>query len=127
MPEFTDVAPTLPASDYARARQFYEGVLGFTVEREFPGETGVMYHAGPAHVFLYPSEFAGTNQATSATLLVADIAAAVEELRAKGVTFEEYDFPGLKTVDGIAELEGEKSAWFKDTEGNIIGLGELTG
>ncbi|MGH2654353.1 MAG: VOC family protein [Actinomycetota bacterium] len=48
------------------------------------------------------------------------------ELRAKGVTFEEYDMPGLKTVNGIAELGGEKGAWFKDPEGNILSVSQTS-
>jgi hypothetical protein len=90
---------------------------------ENPG--GVLYQAGSAHVFVYPSEFAGSNQATAATFIVSDTSAAVEELRGKGVTFEEYDMPGLKTVDGIAEMDGVKGAWFKDSEGNILSLTEM--
>jgi catechol 2,3-dioxygenase-like lactoylglutathione lyase family enzyme len=124
MPDFNEASATLPASDIARAREFYENVLGLQAERETPG--GVTYKAGSAHVFVYPSQFAGTNQATAATLIVDDVEAAVAELRDKGVTFLEYDFPGLKTVDGIAEIEGEKGAWFKDTEGNILAVAQLT-
>jgi hypothetical protein len=56
---------------------------------------------------------------------VKDIADTVAELRRRGVRFEEYDFPGLKTVDGIADLGYEKSAWFRDSEGNLLALGEL--
>ena len=84
-----------------------------------------MYRAGSSGVFVYPSEFAGTNKATAATLVVADTVAAVEELRGKGVTFEEYDMPGLKTENGVAELGGVKGAWFKDSEGNILALTEM--
>ena len=64
--------------------------------------------AGSSRIFVYPSEFAGTNQATATGFDVEDIAAAVAELRGKGVTFEEYDMPGLKTENGIAELEGRE-------------------
>jgi len=124
MPQFTAAAPTLPASDFDRAKQFYGETLGLEVDEDTPA--GVMYKAGPGWVFVYPSQYAGTNQATAATLLVDDLVSAVAELRERGVVFEEYDFPGLKTVDGIAELEGEKSAWFKDTEGNIIALAQRT-
>ena len=60
------------------------------------------------------------------TFLVEDIKKEVSELRERGVAFEEYDFPGLKTVDGIAEIQGEKAAWFKDPDGNTLAIGELT-
>jgi catechol 2,3-dioxygenase-like lactoylglutathione lyase family enzyme len=120
MASFKTAAATLPASDMARARGFYEGTLGLGAVEENAG--GVMYQAGSGMVFLYASEFAGTNQATAATFEVDDIEATAEELRGKGVTFEEYDMPQLKTENGIADLEGDRGAWFKDPEGNIISL-----
>ncbi len=125
MPEFSEAAATLPAADYDRAKGFYGGTLGLSTVMEDPG--GVLYKAGSAHVFVYPSEFAGTNKATAATFIVADAVATVEELRGKGITFEEYDQPGLKTENGIAEIGGVKGAWFKDTEGNILALTEMPG
>jgi predicted enzyme related to lactoylglutathione lyase len=124
MPEFSDAAATLPASDFERAKAFYGGTLGLESFMEDAG--GVMYRAGSSSVFVYPSEFAGTNKATAATFVVADTVAAMEELRGKGVTFEEYDFPGLKTVNGIAEMDGERAAWFVDSEGNILSISQLT-
>ena len=124
MPDFTEAGPTLPASDMGRARAFYEQTLGLKSVDENPG--GVTYQVGSSLIFVYPSEFAGTNQATAATLMVADVEAAVEELRGKGLTFHDYDFPGLKTENGIADLGGEKSAWFTDSEGNIISVAERT-
>lgn len=120
MPAFTNAAPTLPVSDLDRGRKFYEETLGFTVEEESAG--GIRYRAGASQVFVYPSEFAGTNRATAASLEVSDIDATVSELRGAGVTFEEYDFPGLKTENGIAEIEGDRGAWFKDPDGNILAL-----
>ena len=115
--------PTLPAADITRARRFYEETLGFVAEQATPG--GVMYRAKDSSLFLYPSEFAGTNKATAAGFQVADLPATVAELKARGVTFEEYDFPDFKTVGGITETPGGLAAWFKDTEGNIIGLIQL--
>jgi catechol 2,3-dioxygenase-like lactoylglutathione lyase family enzyme len=109
-----------------RARAFYAETLGLEAVEENPA--GVLYKAGSAHVLVYPSEFAGSNKATAAMFTVADAVAAVEELRGKGVTFEEYDFPGLKTENGIAVMPGgEKSAWFKDLEGNILSITEMPG
>jgi len=123
MPEFSEAAATLPAADMDRAKEFYGGTLGLSAVDENPG--GVLYKAGSAHVFVYPSEFAGSNQATAATFIVADTMAAVDELRGKGITFEEYDLPGVKTENGIAEIDGVKGAWFKDSEGNILAVTEM--
>jgi catechol 2,3-dioxygenase-like lactoylglutathione lyase family enzyme len=123
MANFTEAGPTLPAADIDRARAFYEQTLGLEVEEVNPG--GVMYKVGSSHLFVYPSEFAGTNKATAANLEVDDIRAAVADLRGKGITFEQYDFPGLKTdEDGIADLGGELAAWFVDPEGNIVAVGQ---
>lgn len=121
MPTYTRAAATLPASDLGRARKFYEEILGFKVMEDTPA--GVFYEVGPHQVFLYESQYAGTNQATAATVEVADLDATVSELKSRGVTFEEYDIPGVKTVNSIAELGPYRSAWLKDTEGNIISIG----
>lgn len=113
---------TIPAKDLARARTFYAETLGLTSSREVPG--GIMFETGKGSSFLlYESQFAGTNQATAMGFSVADLDGTVEDLRSKGVTFEDYDLPGLKTENGVAELpDGAKAAWFKDPEGNIIAL-----
>jgi catechol 2,3-dioxygenase-like lactoylglutathione lyase family enzyme len=113
---------TIPAKDLEGTRKFYENVLGLEMVREDPA--GISYRTGDSVLFLYPTEFAGTAQHTLGGFSVSDIEAAVAELRAKGVTFEEYDMPGLKTVNGIAELGGEKGAWFKDPEGNILSVSQ---
>lgn len=111
----------IPATDVARARKFYEEKVGLTPKREVAG--GVVYEfAGGTACFLYPTRNAGTNKASQAFWEVQDIEREVAELRARGVTFEEYDMPGLKTHDGIAIGGGAKSAWFKDTEGNVMAL-----
>jgi len=75
-------------------------------------------------VFMYPSQGAGTSNASTAFWSVDDVAAEVAALRARGVVFEEYDMPGIKTVNGIATGGGAKTAWFKDTEGNILALSQ---
>jgi catechol-2,3-dioxygenase len=120
MPSFKNAAATLPVTDLGRARTFYEKTLGLTAQEENPG--GVLYSVGSSPLFVYPSEFAGTNQATAATFEVSDLDSTVSELRGAGVTFEEYDFPGLKTENGIADLEGDRGAWFKDPDGNILSV-----
>jgi catechol 2,3-dioxygenase-like lactoylglutathione lyase family enzyme len=111
----------IPVSDLARARQFYEGKLGFKPAREVAG--GVTYEfAGGTVCFMYPTPNAGTSKASQAFWQVDDVEREVAELKARGVTFEDYDMPGLKTKNGIATAGGAKTAWFKDTEGNILAV-----
>jgi catechol 2,3-dioxygenase-like lactoylglutathione lyase family enzyme len=111
----------LPAKDVAQAREFYEKKLGFKPKREIAG--GVVYEFGEhTACFLYPTPNAGTSQASQAFWQVQDVEREVAELKARGVKFEEYDAPGMKTVNGIATAGGAKAAWFKDSEGNILAL-----
>lgn len=111
----------IPVADLARARQFYEQKLGFVPKIENNG--GVIYQcADHTACFMYPSTFAGTSRASQAFWQVDDVEREVAELKKKGVTFEEYDMPNLKTKDGIATGGGAKTAWFRDTEGNIMAI-----
>jgi catechol 2,3-dioxygenase-like lactoylglutathione lyase family enzyme len=113
--------PTIPAKDIEKTRRFYEDTLGFTAENESPA--GITYRAGQSRFDLYPTQFAGTAQHTLMGWVVDDVEITVKELSNQGVTFEHYDMPGLKTdANGIAELGGEKGAWFKDPEGNILSV-----
>ncbi len=115
------VVPYIPATDIARARTFYEEKVGLVAREEIAG--GVVYECGDrSWIFLYTSAGAGTSKASQAFWQVADVEAEVAELRARGVVFEEYDMPGMKTVNGIATAGGSKAAWFKDSEGNILAL-----
>lgn len=112
---------TLPAADITRARQFYEEKLGLRPKNENPDS--VMYECGNGTGFLvYPSRFAGQNPATYMGFETEDIESEVQGLKDKGVKFEEYNIPGIKTENSIAQTDGNKAAWFKDTEGNIIGV-----
>jgi catechol 2,3-dioxygenase-like lactoylglutathione lyase family enzyme len=116
---------TLPAADMTRAKEWYRDKLGMKPSDESPmGEA--MYETGGSGFMLYPSPFAGTNQATAAGFMVDDFDGTVAELRSNGVIFEEYDFgEGMATVDGVIAMpDGRKGAWFKDSEGNILGLAE---
>jgi predicted enzyme related to lactoylglutathione lyase len=111
----------LPATDVTRARAFYEQTLGFRPSEEVAG--GVVYKfAGGTACFLYPTQNAGTNRASQAFWQVKDVEREVAELKSRGVRFEEYDGPGMKMVNSIATGGGAKSAWFKDTEGNILAI-----
>jgi catechol 2,3-dioxygenase-like lactoylglutathione lyase family enzyme len=116
---------TIPTTDLASMRRFYQDILGLEVAREHPA--GVAFRTGQTYLELYPTRVAGTAQHTLGTFEVEDIEAAVTALRQRGLTFEEYDFPELKTVNGIAEFPGgTKVAWFKDPEGNILGIVQPT-
>jgi len=111
----------IPVKDVVRARQFYEGKVGLKPKKEQAG--GVVYEFGErTGCFLYPTPNAGTSRASQAFWQVDDIEREVAELKSRGVKFEEYDVPEMKTVNGIAVAGGAKSAWFKDTEGNIMAL-----
>lgn len=111
----------IPAKDVARARKFYEEKVGLRPKQEIAG--GVAYEfAGGTACFLYPTPNAGTSKTSQAFWQVDDVEREVAELKARGVTFEEYDSPGMKTVNSIATGGGAKAAWFKDSEGNIMAL-----
>jgi hypothetical protein len=115
------VVPYIPAVDVARARRFYEEKVGLVPREEVAG--GVVYEcSGGSWIFLYQSGGAGTSKASQAFWQVNDVEAEVAELRSRGVVFEEYDTPGIKTKNGIATMGGTKGAWFKDSEGNILAI-----
>ena len=111
----------IPVANLDRARTFYEQKLGFKPKQEMSG--GVVYEFGEhTACFMYPTPNAGTSKASQAFWQVDDVEREVAELKARGVKFEEYDMPGIKTTNGIATAGGAKTAWFKDTEGNILAV-----
>jgi predicted enzyme related to lactoylglutathione lyase len=112
----------IPVSDLSRARNFYEKTLGLVPKEEYAG--GVIYECGGAEVFMYPTKNAGTSKASQAFWQVEDVEAEVAELKARGVVFEEYDMPGIRMKNSIATGGGAKTAWFKDTEGNILAVSQ---
>jgi catechol 2,3-dioxygenase-like lactoylglutathione lyase family enzyme len=125
------VATRLPAQDLERARAFYAEKLGLEPAEERPG--GLLYHGASGDFALFQSAGAPSGEHTQMAWEVDDLDAVVAELRARGVVFEEYDLPGLPQVDGIAEVEGnypskggigELAVWFRDSEGNLIGIGQ---
>ncbi|MFH8656627.1 VOC family protein [Streptomyces afghaniensis] len=125
------VATRLPAQDLDRARRFYSEKLGLEPVDERPG--GLLYRCGGADFVLFRSTGASPGTFTQMALEVSDIKAAVAELKRRGVVFEEVDVPGFRTEGGIAEIEGnypskgargERGAWFHDSEGNLLGIGE---
>ena len=120
-----DAAATLAVSDLQRARDFYENTLGLETLREIPG--AILYKSGSSVVLVYPSEYAGTNQATAASWAVGDeFDAIVQELQAKGVAFEHYDDLPETTREGDVHMMGDfKAVWFKDPDGNILSLANM--
>ena len=109
----------LPAKDLERARAFYRDTLGLEPETD-----GLMYRTGGTTFLLYETDNAGSAKNTQMAWRTEDLDAEVAELRGRGVVFAEYDFPGLKTENGIATSEGERTAWFIDSEGNILAVSE---
>lgn len=122
-----DAAATLAVSDLQRARDFYENTLGLAPVMETP--EAVIYRSGNSMVLVYPSEYAGTNQATAASWAVGDdFDTIVEALREKGVAFEHYDDLPNTTREGDIHVGGDdfKAVWFKDPDGNILNLANMT-
>jgi len=117
------IVPYIPVANVSRARKFYEEKIGLTPKETYAG--GVIYECGDGSwVFMYPSPGAGTNKASTAFWSVDDVEKEVAELKSRGVEFEEYDAPGIKTVNSIATGGGAKTAWFKDSEGNILAVSQ---
>jgi catechol 2,3-dioxygenase-like lactoylglutathione lyase family enzyme len=125
------VATRLPAQDLERARRFYSESLGLEPSEERPG--GFLYEPAQGAFALFQSAGASSGEFTQMGWDVDDIEATVAELKDRGVVFEEVDVPGLKTVDGIAEVDGnypskggkgERAAWFRDSEGNLHGIAQ---
>ena len=111
----------IPVKDVARARKFYEEKVGLKPKQEIEG--GVVYEfAEHTAAFMYPTPNAGTSRASQAFWQVEDLEREVAELKKRGVAFEDYDIPGMKTRDGISVEGGVKAAWFKDPDGNIMAL-----
>jgi catechol 2,3-dioxygenase-like lactoylglutathione lyase family enzyme len=113
---------TVAVKDLAVAGKFYEAVLG--LKRTEVQQPGVLsYQTGSSRLLVYPSQFAGTNQATAVTWTIGgDLERVVEGLKAKGVTFEHYDFPGSTRQGDVHVMGKQKAAWFKDPDGNILAL-----
>jgi catechol 2,3-dioxygenase-like lactoylglutathione lyase family enzyme len=115
--------PTIPASDLDRARAWYKDKLGLEPAQEMP--IGLIYRLADGTSFqLYETQFAGTAQNTAMAFSSKDVPGDIKMLRARGVTFEDYDFPGLKTENGMATMGPYHGAWFKDSEGNILAIGD---
>ena len=116
-----EVGAAIAVKDLDAAKDWYNKALGLTPERD--AADGVYYRcAGGSVMFIYPSEFAGTAKNTVAGWRVDDIEREMDELRSRGISFEEYDMPGVKTENGIASFPSGRGAWFKDPDGNTFAL-----
>jgi catechol 2,3-dioxygenase-like lactoylglutathione lyase family enzyme len=118
---------TLPSSSLQRSSAFYEGKLGLTRARDQPPPdvrpSSVLYQCREGTRFaVIESSGAPSGSHTQLAFFVDDLAAEVRDLKAKGVAFEEYDLPGIKTVDGVAESPSAKVGWFKDPDGNLLAV-----
>lgn len=124
MLENARMTAVIPVRDLARARVFWEKMIGLSPHLEREGDSAVMYLHNNTALLVYQTE-AEPGEATKAVIVVDDVAAEMADLKEHGVVFEDFDFPGLKTVDGIAEMPFGRTAWFKDPEGNYIGLSQV--
>jgi predicted enzyme related to lactoylglutathione lyase len=117
------ITANIPAGDLKRARDFYADKLGLTPSFEL-ADVMMIYKTDRGAVFsVYQTEYAGQAGHTIAQWHVDDVDAEVRDLTQKGVTFEQYDLPGVQWQDNVASMEGMgKAAWFKDSEGNILCL-----
>jgi predicted enzyme related to lactoylglutathione lyase len=122
------IAATLPARDLGRAKAFYIEQVGLqAVESHFleasDGRMGLTVGDGVNQLFVYPARVRSSGEFTQAVIQVSDVRVAVEEMRGRGVEFEEYDTSETRTENGIARTaDGGEGAWFKDSEGNLVGV-----
>lgn len=119
------VVAMVAVSDRERGKQFYGETLGLELTEESPGAT--IYTVGGGQLIVYASDTAGTGDATAAAFIVDDVDATVEDLKAKGLSFERYEIPGVDSSSDVHTIDmGDgslhKAAWFKDPDGNILGL-----
>jgi catechol 2,3-dioxygenase-like lactoylglutathione lyase family enzyme len=116
------VGATISVSDIENAKEFYEGKLGLSAGRDVADGGRTYVCAGGSEVHIFPSPNAGKSDTTVAGWAVDDVERVVDELTSKGVTFEQYDEPFKTDEKGIASVDGDRIAWFKDPDGNILAL-----
>jgi catechol 2,3-dioxygenase-like lactoylglutathione lyase family enzyme len=118
-----DVSVAIPAKDAEASKKFYEETLGLTKVEDGPEPGAATFKSGGCQLYVYPSQYAGTNQATCAEWKVDDIEPVVESLKGKGVKFEQYDdIPGVTREGDIHVMGDTKAVWFKDPAGNILAI-----
>jgi len=115
-----DAIATVAVKNLETAKQFYEGTLGLTKVME--NDEVLAFKTGKSTLFVYRSQFAGTNRATAVTFVAAEVEDLVRTLRNRGVTFEHYALPKMTRQGDIHVAGSLKTAWFKDPDGNIFSL-----
>lgn len=117
-----EAVSVLGVKDLGQSRKFYTETIGLQEAEELAG--GLMLKSGNSKVFIYETEYAGTNKATAISWIVDDLKSVIEDLGSKGVKFEHYDMPGVE-MDGDVHMLGDlKNAWFVDPSGNIISVSQ---
>jgi len=127
----SDVATRLPAEDLNRARRWYSEKLGLDPVEERPG--GLRYQCGAIYFVVFQSTGKASGESTQMAWEVDDIEAVVADFESRGVEFDKVDSPGMKTLNGIADIDGnypskgrgERGAWFRDSEDNLLGIGQV--
>ena len=118
-----EIAAIVPVSDVEKAVEFYGGTLGLELQirrDDLPENREAEFRAGDGSLVVYESVAAGQSKGTLAAFRVSDLEPVVTGLRERGVAFEEYDLPELKTENGIASIGDLRAAWARDPDGNII-------
>ena len=117
-----DAVANIAVKNLETAKKFYEETLGLT-QIGAEGQEVIVFRSGSSTIYVYKSQYAGTNQATALTWVVGeDIEGVVRELKAKGITFEHYNMPDMTREDDIHVAGNMKVAWFKDPDGNILNI-----
>ncbi len=129
MLDSAEIAAIVPVSDVDRAMEFYGGTLGLELQvrrDDLPENREAEFRAGDGTLVVYESVAAGQSRGTVAGFRVTDLDAVVAGLRERGVAFEEYDLPDLKTENGIASIGDLRASWARDPDGNIIAFEQRT-
>lgn len=118
-----NVVTTIAVTNLDQAKEFYDKTLGLTLADTIPA--GISFTSGNTDLFVYQSDTAGSGKATCANWNVDDIMAVVDELKGRGVVFETYDIPGAQKEGDVMVMGNTKATWFKDPDGNILGITQM--